>query len=84
MRYSFIGAVLGAFAVQALALPSPAYVSHVIHEKRDAVQRRWVRGNAVDPDHVLPVRIGLKQSNLENGMDYLLEVYVSYSTLSLH
>jgi tripeptidyl-peptidase-1 len=77
MRYSLIGAVLGAFAVQALALPSTPYVIHVVHEKRDAVQRRWVRGNPVDPDHILPVRIGLKQTNLEKGMDYLLEVYVS-------
>jgi hypothetical protein len=76
MKYSLIGAVLGVFAVQALALPSYPYISHVVHEKRGALQSRWARGNPVDPDHVLPVRIGLKQRNLARGMDYLLEVYV--------
>lgn len=76
MRYSFIGAVLGVFAVQSLALPSYPYISHGVHEKRGTLQSRWARGNPVDPDHVLPVRVGLKQRNLDRGMDYLLEVYV--------
>lgn len=77
MRYSFTAALLGALAVQALALPSTPYVNNAVHEKRNEIQqRRWVRGNPVEADHILPVRVGLKQSNLDKGMEYLLEVYV--------
>lgn len=52
----------------ALAIPT----GHVLHEKRDTflhLQRR-----RVDPDSILPVRIALKQSNLETGYDRLMEV----------
>lgn len=76
MRYYLTATILAVVAVKSLALPAFPYVNHVIHEKRDAIERKWSRGSSVDPDHVLPVRIGLKQSNLDKGMDYLLEVYV--------
>lgn len=83
MKYSFTTALLGVFAIQALALPSYPYGSHSIHEKRGPLQQRWTRTNPVDPDHILPVRVGLKQKNLEKGMDYLMEVYVYTSIDSL-
>ncbi|KAH8817290.1 peptidase S8/S53 domain-containing protein [Xylogone sp. PMI_703] len=75
MRYSLTCALLGIFAVQSLALPTSSLVSRVTHERRDvSQQRRWTRGSPLEPEHVLPVRIGLKQSNLDKAMDYLLEV----------
>jgi tripeptidyl-peptidase-1 len=73
MRFTFVGAVLSFFAAHALALPT-AHVDHVIHEKRDNIQRKWIQSNALDSDYVIPARIGLKQNNLHLGEQYLLEV----------
>ncbi|KAK5129907.1 hypothetical protein LTR08_002708 [Meristemomyces frigidus] len=57
-----------AFA-SALALPS---THHVVHEKRRTpVLHPRVR---LDPNAVIPIRIALKQSNLETGYDRLMEV----------
>ncbi len=76
MRFCFVSAILGSIAmpVLSLTLQIPSHVDHVIHEKKDTTQKKWVEGNGLDPDHVLPVRIGLKQSNLHLGMGYLMEM----------
>jgi tripeptidyl-peptidase I len=73
MRFSFANAVLGALTVRALALPT-SHIDHVVHEKRDNIQRKWIQSNALDSDYVLPARIGLKQSNLHLGEQYLNDV----------
>lgn len=72
MKFCFVSAVL--LAVPALALPSSIHVNHVVHEKRDTIQRKWVRSSDLHPDYVLPARVGLKQSNLELGEQYLSEM----------
>jgi len=64
-------AVAAAFAVAA-----PAPVTHVLHEKRESAPRAWVKRSRVDPTIILPVRIGLRQNNLEIGSKLLDEVYV--------
>jgi hypothetical protein len=64
-------AVAAAFAVAA-----PAPVTHVLHEKRESAPRAWVKRSRVDPTIILPVRIGLRQNNLEIGSNLLDEVYV--------
>jgi tripeptidyl-peptidase-1 len=76
MRFCFVSAVLGALAIPALALtlPSTSNINHVVHEKRDTIQKKWIQSNDLDRDHILPARIGLKQSNLHLGMDYLMEM----------
>lgn len=52
---------------------APTASSYVVHEKRDQIHQ--ARGNSqVRRDTILPVAIALKQSNLENGYDYLMEV----------
>ena len=70
-KSTFIAAFLTAAA---LAAPSPS--GHVLHEKRDAPPKRWVKRSIVDAEEILPMRIGMHQSNLENGDDFLMEVYV--------
>jgi len=56
-------------AASVTALPSN---SHVLHEKREVpLSHPRVR---VAPDAVIPIRIGLKQSNLHLGYDKLMEV----------
>lgn len=49
-------------------------VSHVVHEKREVAGSRWVKRDRLDPRTVLPMRIGLKQSNLERGPEFLMDV----------
>ena len=55
-----------------VAVPAP--VANVVHEKRDSAPVSWAKRNRVAPHVLLPVRIGLTQSNLDIGPDLLDEV----------
>ncbi|CZT06100.1 related to serine protease [Rhynchosporium graminicola] len=72
MRFSVLVLAIGFAAIaQSVAVPK----SHVLHEKRDSTNyHQWVRRGKISPSAILPVRIGLKQQNLENGHDYLLDI----------
>lgn len=48
--------------------------SHVLHEKRSQASSPWIKSARVHKDAILPIRIGLTQSNLENGYDHLMDV----------
>ncbi|XXG96353.1 hypothetical protein Hte_002635 [Hypoxylon texense] len=49
--------------------------THIQHEKRTAVQARsWTKVERAVPDAVLPMRIGLRQQNLQSGHDLLVEI----------
>ncbi|EHK50837.1 hypothetical protein TRIATDRAFT_145909 [Trichoderma atroviride IMI 206040] len=63
--------VLNSLLAGALAAPTG---SQVIHEKRDTSSPRWIKREALNPSTKVPVRIALKQNNLDKGMDYLLDV----------
>ncbi|QUC20437.1 uncharacterized protein UV8b_04678 [Ustilaginoidea virens] len=64
--------VLLALAASGLALPSS---SHVVHEKRGLhTAPAWEKREPVDGATVVPVRIALKQTNLDKGMDLILDV----------
>ncbi|KAJ5896113.1 Aorsin [Penicillium subrubescens] len=63
-----------ALAIAALSEAVPAPIKHVLHEKRERHGLDWVKGDRVEGDAVLPVRIGLTQNNLENGYEYLMDV----------
>lgn len=54
------------------AVPMPA--THVLHEKREAALRHWEKRSKVDPEVLLPVRVGLTQSSLDHGAALLTEV----------
>ena len=64
--------LIGTYATFAAAAPTTS--RHVLHEKRDAAPRAWTKRDRVDPSQLLPVRIGLMQSNLEHGPGLLDEV----------
>jgi tripeptidyl-peptidase-1 len=66
MRGVFTIAVLFAGS---LALPT---VEHVVHEKRDAASTH--ARQRLDPDAIVPIRIGLRQNNLDTGYDRLMDV----------
>lgn len=65
-----------ALAIAALSEAAPAPIKHVLHEKRERHGLDWVKGDRVEGDAVLPVRIGLSQNNLDKGYDLLMDVYV--------
>ena len=68
--------LVGAFAACVIGAPAPAPASnHVLHERRAFPPRAWEKRDRVDPSQLLPVRIGLTQSNLDKGPGLLDEVY---------
>jgi len=73
--YFSILATIALSAVTSIAVPTPAVVDHVLHERR-SLSSAWIKRDRVHPDVKLPMRIGLTQSNLDKGYDYLMEVYV--------
>ncbi|KAJ5522710.1 hypothetical protein N7513_013283 [Penicillium frequentans] len=63
---------LGAAAVGVLAVPAP--YGHVVHERRDFIPTSWTEERRLDASTLLPVRIGLTQSNLNYGHELLMEM----------
>ncbi|KAF4625803.1 hypothetical protein G7Y89_g12366 [Cudoniella acicularis] len=59
-----------AVSVRSAAVPS----THVVHEKRDGLTSHWEKREPVPANALLPMRIGLKQRNLELGHDLLMEI----------
>lgn len=56
------------------SLPSQPVSSHVVHEKRGLLPSGWTAREKLDGEVRLPLRIGLKQQNLELGPHLLDEV----------
>ena len=60
--------LVASFILVADAVTIPSSQTYVLHEKREAPLKRWVKKSKVDPRATLSMRIGLIQSNLHNGM----------------
>ena len=69
---SFLVAVATLFSAAAVAAPSQ--VKHVLHEKRDGHPHNWGKRSRASSDDILPIRIGLRQRNLENAEEYIKDV----------
>jgi tripeptidyl-peptidase-1 len=66
-------AILSGLVACASAAPAP--VPHVVHEKRSTQMQKWSRRDVkLSRDTVIPISIGLAQSNLDNGYDFLMDV----------
>ncbi|KAI9066077.1 subtilisin-like protein [Trametes sanguinea] len=63
--------VLGLTSTAAVASP---FVPRVAHERRSVVPRGWNPVRRADSDFVIPLRIGLSQSNMHSLEDFLLDV----------
>jgi tripeptidyl-peptidase-1 len=72
MKSVILAVALAAFVQLGNAVPTRN--SYALHEKRTVVPRLWNRGERVDREAVLPIRIGLTQNNLEIGEDLLMDV----------
>lgn len=73
--------VLVGFALFALTIGSPTPPTHVVHEKRHADPARWTKRDRVEPHKLLPMRVGLAQTNLDNAYEHLMSVYVRPSVV---
>ena len=71
LLYQVVSTVAACIAVVNAA---PATSPMTLHEKRAAPASDWAKGARVERDAILPMRIGLTQTNLEKGYDYLMEV----------
>ncbi|KAL3958263.1 hypothetical protein ACCO45_006425 [Purpureocillium lilacinum] len=69
---------LASLATSVTGLPSSEYVVHEARSPTTTGQStshsRWKRGSRLDPDAIVPLRIGLTQNNLHLGHDKLMEV----------
>jgi tripeptidyl-peptidase-1 len=72
MKSASLATVLVAFITLCDAVPAP--VRYALHEKRSSIPRFWARGSRVESNAILPVRIGLTQTNLESGYSHLIDV----------
>jgi tripeptidyl-peptidase-1 len=71
MHISKVALLVAAFVLaDAASIP----VSHVVHEKRDLTPRKFQKRDRLASGAILPVRIGLAQSNLHKGYDHLMDV----------
>ena len=61
-------------ALVGLVSAAPVLDPHIVHEKRDTLPIAWRHHSRAKPSSLLPVRIGLKQRNLEYGSDLVSEV----------
>jgi tripeptidyl-peptidase-1 len=73
MRSSNLVAAVAYFAV-CFAAPTADNQNFVLHEKRDGAPHQWTKRSRADADEILPVRIGLTQSNLHKAEEYILDV----------
>ena len=71
---SFAGWLAAIVAAASLIEARPLQSERVPHEKREISSRVWVKRDRVAPDALLPMKIGLKQQNLEKGYEYLMDV----------
>lgn len=57
------------------ASPAPLLdIPHSIHERRSEPPKGWKKRNVLDRGAVLPMRIGLKQQNLDKTWEWLSSV----------
>ena len=79
MRRSILLAAVAGFLTCSAAPTENAKRNFVLHEKRDGAPHQWTRRNRAHAAEILPVRIGLVQSNLHKAEEYMLDVSDPYS-----
>lgn len=72
MRFS-TAAATAALVLACSAAPTSGS-KYNLHEKRDSHPHAWQKRHRAVADQVLPIRIALKQRNLENAADYIYDV----------
>ncbi|KAI0775012.1 subtilisin-like protein [Trametes elegans] len=65
---------LGVVSTTGVGALAPPLSSHVRHESRNALPHGWAPVRRAEPERMLPLRVGLAQSNLDALEDLLLDV----------
>jgi tripeptidyl-peptidase-1 len=55
----------------ALCSAAPSTIKYVVHEERVSPPSDWIKTARIESSAILPIRIGLTQTNLHKGQDYL-------------
>ena len=86
LLHSFVTFLAGSLILEAVASPFPheaggirtkreVPASHRLHERHlPRWEQHWTKRSKVPDTEILPMRIGLKQGNLEAGHDKLMEM----------
>lgn len=61
-----------ALVLSTIAFPAPH--THTVHERRVRRHARWTNPLRIRSESTVQVRVGLKQSNLHYGHDFLMDV----------
>lgn len=61
-------------SIAALCSAAPSPIKHVLHEERAVESRDWIKGSRLEKSAIVPMKIGLTQTNLDLGYDYLMDV----------
>ncbi|KAH8810891.1 peptidase S8/S53 domain-containing protein [Xylogone sp. PMI_703] len=72
MRFSTVVAT-AALALTCSAAPSLSS-RHVLHEKREAAPHEWEKRDRALAHQVLPIRLALRERNIENAEQYIYDV----------
>lgn len=64
---------LCALVISVIAVPTGH--QYEVHERREYNTDAWTETQRLTGDTILPVRIGLTQSNLDRGHDLLMDMY---------
>jgi tripeptidyl-peptidase-1 len=64
-KMRFTSVVVGLLATAASASIIPLKRDYTLHERRDAAPKKWIKRSTVNDAVILPIRIGLTQSNLD-------------------
>jgi tripeptidyl-peptidase-1 len=67
-----IALVAGTFVLTCFSAPTSNNV--VLHEKRGENLHQWQKRSRAIPHQVLPIKIALRQQNLENAEEYIHDV----------
>jgi len=75
MRSSILlAAISGLLSCSAAPTTQSGKHNFQLHEKRGRAPHQWTRRSRAHPAEILPVRIGLSQSNLHKAEEYILDV----------
>lgn len=74
MRF-LTAAATAALLLTCSAVPTtPSSSKHVLHEKREGQPHAWHKRQRALSDHVMPIRLALRERNLENAERYINDV----------
>ncbi len=72
MKFALITLLASASFYTTTAIPTSN--SHVLHEKRIVHGEIWTKRWRTPAEHILPMRIGLKQRNLDHADRFLMDI----------